>query len=430
MARQFNNSLTKADFEEVLTALADICPRVVLRYDPDYVAVNNGLFNRPKQALEPFTPERVLIHKTNIDEIVNPSVVQITMPDQRVWEFNAWLVDLFCMDENDPDQVAEAKRMAHFVKQCMAACLRPGTDWDKVALFYAEQGSNGKGTIVSIIENILGEGASLSIPLDKFAEDAYIEKTPGIMAVLTHENPVNAFAKDVSRWKAFTTGDKFRVNRKYKSAIELIVQCFQVQCFNSKFRTPDTSDSFYRRLMVMPFLKTFKGAAERKYIKKDYLRRKDVLERIQWELLRMDFDTFDIPETVLRATEELQRDNDPVQTFWSEISSELAWDVIPAKFIFDLFDAWAIRNKMGVKMGRNTFYERLQQTLRGDGCWAYQEGKVRIGRHLDAAEPLVSRYQLRDWDGLDLPADSQGGWGARARAVLPQLATNVVRRLP
>ncbi len=97
MARQFNNSLTKADFEEVLTALADICPRVVLRYDPDYVAVNNGLFNRPKQALEPFTPERVLIHKTSIDEIVNPSVVQIPCPTSGSgsstpgsWTCSAW----------------------------------------------------------------------------------------------------------------------------------------------------------------------------------------------------------------------------------------------------------------------------------------------------------------------------------------------------
>ena len=50
-----------------------------------------------------------------------------------------------------------------------------------------------------------------------------------------------------------------------------------VQCLSHCIK--DRSDSFYRIQSFVPFVKSFTGA-ERKYIKNDYLERKEVLEYV------------------------------------------------------------------------------------------------------------------------------------------------------
>lgn len=68
-----------------------------------------------------------------------------------------------------------------------------------------------------------------------------------------------------------------------------------VQCLNEMPRIKDKSDSFYRRQLFIPFTKCFTGA-ERKYIKQDYLKRKDVLEYVLWKVLNMDYYELPIPK--------------------------------------------------------------------------------------------------------------------------------------
>ncbi len=52
----------------------------------------------------------------------------------------------------------------------------------------------------------------------------------------------------------------------------------------------------YRRLLVVPFDKRFEGC-ERKYIKNDYLHRKEVLEYVLFHVLReMDYYELSVPE--------------------------------------------------------------------------------------------------------------------------------------
>ena len=77
------------------------------------------------------------------------------------------------------------------------------------------------------------------------------------------------------------------MNRKFKAPIAFQFKGFMVQCINGMPKVKDKSNSFYRRQLVVPFLKNFQGA-ERRYIKDEYLARKDVLEYILWRVLNMD----------------------------------------------------------------------------------------------------------------------------------------------
>ena len=71
-----------------------------------------------------------------------------------------------------------------------------------------------------------------------------------------------------------------------------------VQCVNEMPRTKDKSESFYRRQIFIPFTKCYTGI-ERKYIKNDYLNRKDVLEYVLYKILNFRIRTHNVPFPLL-----------------------------------------------------------------------------------------------------------------------------------
>ena len=74
------------------------------------------------------------------------------------------------------------------------------------------------------------------------------------------------------------------MNRKNRDPRDVLFNGFMVQCVNEIPRVRDKSESMLRRLLVIPFKKRFQGK-ERKYIKDDYLHRKDVLEYVLYHVL-------------------------------------------------------------------------------------------------------------------------------------------------
>ena len=97
------------------------------------------------------------------------------------------------------------------------------------------------------------------------------------VAIIVDENDVGTYIDKAANLKAIVTGDVIQINRKFKTPIPYQFKGFMVQCLNEMPRVKDKSDSFFRRQLFIPFTKCFTGA-ERKYIKQDYLKRKEVLE--------------------------------------------------------------------------------------------------------------------------------------------------------
>lgn len=172
-----------------------------------------------------------------------------------------------------------------------------------------------------------------------------------------------------------------------------------VQCLNELPRIRDKSDSFYRRQLFIPFTKCFTGK-ERKYIKDDYLHRQDVLEYVLYRVLNMNYYTLSEPQACIMALNEYKQYNDPVRQFIEEILPECVWDLLPYSFLFDLYRAWFEKNAPnGTLQGKNTFINSLRSILKGNEEWFICErsNTVRTGNHMDKAEPLILKYNLKDW---------------------------------
>ena len=114
-------------------------------------------------------------------------------------------------------------------------------------------------------------------------------------AITADENDVGTYIDSAAKLKAAITGDTITINRKYLSHLKFKFKGVIIQCINELPRIRDRSDSFLRRILIVPMTKCFTGC-ERKYIKEDYLRRQEVLEYVLYKVLNMDYDSLSEPQ--------------------------------------------------------------------------------------------------------------------------------------
>ena len=205
------------------------------------------------------------------------------------------------------------------------------------------------------------------------------------------------------------------MDRKFKDPRSVLFNGFMVQCVNELPKLRDKSESLYRRLLVIPFEKRFEGR-ERKYIKDDYLKRKDVLEYVLYKLLATtDYYELDVPQTCIDMLEEFKLENDPVRQFAEEVFAEATWDLLPYKFMYDCYRHWFQRNvPSGRPVGRNAFLKSLKG-LAAEYGWLAQD-KVRSDGRMDKPEPLILEYDVREWMNSGYTGSDPG------RKCMPDLA--------
>ena len=227
-----------------------------------------------------------------------------------------------------------------------------------------------------------------------------LEQLTRSSAIIVDENDVGTFIDHAAKLKSVVTGDSFMINRKFKPAIVVSFHGFMVQCLNEMPRVKDKSDSFFRRQLFVPFTKSFTGH-EKKYIKNDFLHRKDVLEYVLYRVLNMNYYELPEPATCKTALDEYKEYVNPVRSFLLEIMPKVEWTLLPYQFLYDLYVAWYKRTNGGDKnvSGRRSFINELHQMLpelfpewvpTGDSG-------MRPANRMDNPEPLIHDYNLVNW---------------------------------
>ena len=391
LARKYNYSLSMKQFDEMMNALRDMVPRVQPCREPNLIAVNNGIFDFDTKTLMPFSKEYVFMSKSRVD--YNPNATNITIhndEDGTDWDIESWMSTL-----SDDEDVVET------LWQVLGAIIRPNVPWGKSACFYSESGNNGKGTLCSLMRNLCGEGTYCSISLSDFSKDFMLEPLTHSSAIIVDENDVGTYIDRAANLKAVVTGDVIQINRKFKQPIAYQFRGFMVQCLNEMPRIKDKSDSFFRRQLFIPFTKCFTGA-ERKYIKQDYLKRKEVLEYVMFKVLNMDYYELSTPEVCKEALAEYKTFNDPTRQFLDEILPQLQWDLVPFTFLRDLYAAWYKKNINSTRDGMKSMQvltKDIVNLLKEYPEWECEDPRknIRPGNKMDKPEWMIDEYKLEDW---------------------------------
>ncbi len=402
LARNYKPSMTTKEFNEVCSMLHDAAPIVKRCEEKNLVAVNNGIFHYDTKVLESFTPDLVFLSKCPVDyNHAAQNIVIHNDEDGTDWDIESWMIDMF---DNDTE-------VSECCWESIGACIRPLQGWDKCAFFYGEAGNGGKGTICSLIRNLLGRGA-VSLPLSDMDKRFSLEPVLHATAIITDENKVNEYLDDVSNLKALITNDVLSIEAKFQMPVSFRYKGFMIQCLNGMPKVRDKSDSFYRRQLFLPFFKCFTGK-ERKYIKNDYLKRKEVLEYVLYRVLNMNYTTLSEPAKAKELLREYKEFNDPIRRFLSEMLPELKLNRIPMTMLYDLYNAWYCKQNNNKPDGtnQNTFTRQVKQVISdytAESGFAFAND-TKINFDKDNLEPLLKDYKLYHWiDGRYSEADNFG----------------------
>ena len=363
-------------------------PEVRETLDVNRIFVKNGIYNKETNQLEEFSKDEYRLAK--IQTNYNPQVVSptITMPDGLDWTFDNWLDELV---DHDPDRLTQ-------IWQVITAALNPGRVYSKCVIFYSRQGNNGKGTLGQVLKNIIGEGLYSSINIKNFGVRFRTQQLLGKILNIADENPVGAYIDATDEFKAAITGDDIQIEAKGKDAYPMQVRMLNIQMMNGTLLTKDKSDSIYRRLLIVPFTHTFTGH-ERPYIKHDYMNRTDVKEYILKRALEAPIVTeFIITNENNDALYQTKLENNSVIEFLDEFLPQFTWDVLPSKFLYELYKAWmATDNLNGKPVKKSIFTEYANDFFEQLPDWKVrltQTDKIVVGTRMDADEPLITEYNL------------------------------------
>lgn len=389
IVRRYNYNIQSRQIEEVLNVLKERLPRVTVCNKQNLIAVNNGVFDYDSKTLLPFSPDYVFLSKSCVDynsSAVNP-VIHNDM-DGTDWDVESWMNEL----SDDPEIV-------QLLWEILGAIIRPLVPWNKSAWFYSETGNNGKGTLCELMRQLVGAQACASISLSDFSKEFQLEPLLRSSAIVVDENDVGLFIDKAANLKAVITGDTITINRKFKNPIAFSFHGFMVQCLNEYPRIKDKSDSFFRRQIFVPFDKCFTGR-ERKYIKHNYLHRKDVLEYVLYKVLHTDYYQLSEPAACKIALDEYREFNDMTRRFVQEFFPKFRWDLVPYSFLYDLYKAWYKDNAGFEKnmKGKYTFLKEIKVLMDNiQTGWQPVDSPIPPQHFMDAAEPLIHEYNLEKW---------------------------------
>ncbi len=377
------------EMDKVIHKIERSVPRVEQTKERHLFAVNNGIYDQKTRQLMPFNPKYVYLTKIPVDYKAHPINPVKTSPDGYQWDVESWLREIM---DNDADSTT-------LMWQVIADCLQPNYSRHKSIWFYSEKGNNGKGTVGQLIKNLLGKGNYASLSVADFNHEFLKSTLVSVVANIADENDVDIYIDSVKDYKASVTGDDININIKYGQPLRIQFNGSNIQMMNGLPKTKDKSESFYRRIILVPFLKSFTNNGERTYIKDDYINQQEVLEYVLHKALNMDFDEFIVPERSAALLDQYREKNNPVIDFWNGHKDEFVWDLLPTQFLYDLYLKWHTKNNpSGKPMSKPSLSEQLRSVISSQGDpWVDRTSSksgVRSKGKMDDDEPLITEYGL------------------------------------
>lgn len=229
LLKYINNS-TKTPRAEVIRYLELLCPDKQLT-SPKYVLFQNGVFDLETRTLEEFNPRFII--KNKIPVAYNPTAYS-DVADKT-------LNKICCNDKN----------LRLLIEEMMGYCLLRRNELGK-AFILTGGGSNGKSTLLDVLETILGEENISSVALDELNERFKTFQLEGKLANIG-DDISNKYIEDNSTFKKLVTGEKVNVERKGKDPFDFNNYSKLIFSANELPRINDLSDGLKRRIIFIPF---------------------------------------------------------------------------------------------------------------------------------------------------------------------------------
>jgi P4 family phage/plasmid primase-like protien len=142
------------------------------------------------------------------------------------------------------------------IEEMAGYCLIPSMKYEKALVLFGE-GGNGKGTLISLIEHLLGPKNVAGVSFQDLAENRFASaELFGKMANL-HADIPSKVLENSSRFKELVSGDTIRAEEKHKQPFNFRNRAKLIFSANEPPTSKDNTEGFHRRLLMVPFPNKF-----------------------------------------------------------------------------------------------------------------------------------------------------------------------------
>lgn len=334
-----------------------------------YLNLKNGFFDLETYLLHPHSHEVY-------------SIIQLDVTYDLLAKCEKWLKALNEIFEGDQEKIA-------LLQEFLGLCLTKETKYQK-ALICIGEGANGKSVILSIFEILIGRKNCSAVPLEKFDNRHYLAGLFGKLVNISIETNAKSAVYD-STFKAVTTGDLIAGDRKFGHPFEFHSFCKLIFAMNNLPRVDDKTDAFYRRLLIIRFLKVFKEDEDNKNLKDELVSEIDgiFLWCVEGYKRLKERGRFKEIDSIRQEVEEYKKENNNVLIFVDEECI-----LIPGVFVKkdQLYKAY-------VDYCEPNGYHQLSKTNFGKA--------IKKHFNLDPGTRMGDKDGTRIWKGIALRTDMQ-----------------------
>lgn len=228
-------SLKDTQRKEVSKYINLQCRRTGENSDPKFIGLKNQILDIETMEVFPYTPDYVINNRIDYDY----------NPDAKSEIVDKMLDKVSCND----------KSLRAVIEEMIGYTLYRSNEM-QITFFLTGEGSNGKSTILEMMQKLLGERNYAALSLDNL-------KDQFMPADLYHK--LANFGADIGSgyfeasdmFKKMATGDRTSVQRKYGQPFSFSSYATLVYCANVMPPVNDRTDGFSRRMVIIPFNNTF-----------------------------------------------------------------------------------------------------------------------------------------------------------------------------
>lgn len=236
----------EARARETLGYLRDTTPQLWPEPPRDQINVANGILDIPSGKLSPHDPE--FLSPVQIPVAYDPAA---TCP----------AIDGFLGEVLAPE-------LAGLVYELAGYLVTPDQSL-QIAVMLLGEGANGKSTLLGLLTALVGAGNVSSVALHRLDEDRFATaELEGKLANIFADLDARALQAS-SMFKSITGGDAISAERKFLPAFSFKPYARLLYSANEPPPTPDSSDAFFRRWLILEFERRFDAnRADRRLLEK------------------------------------------------------------------------------------------------------------------------------------------------------------------
>jgi len=230
------SNISTNDRNEVVTFMKMKTKRPVEDLDREWHVINTkqGRFNLIEKKLYPHT-------WAEVDTIRVPRIYDPQLEKSEIIED---LLDFFCDGDDNKRTV---------ILEMVGYCLLKDNIYQKAYMLYGT-GSNGKSTLMNIISRMLDDNNVSNIEIEDLNKDCKALEMAGKLANVADDINLSTI-QSTNVLKKVISGEPITVDVKYEKPVTFRNYATMIFTTNKIPRSKDTTFGFYRRFMVIDFMR-------------------------------------------------------------------------------------------------------------------------------------------------------------------------------